>query len=145
VISHSIEIARPPAEVFAYIDQLDRHGEWQETIAAVRVLTEGPTRVGTRVVETRKVPGGDRDVTYEITEQDPPRRQSWQGIDGPVRSRGTVIVEPLDGGTRSRLTIELDLVGHGAGRLVAPLARHEAGRHLPEDVQRLKELLEAGG
>ena len=56
----SIEIARRPEEVFAYIDQLDKHGEWQGAIISTKVETEGPTRVGSRAVDTRKVPGGPR-------------------------------------------------------------------------------------
>ena len=54
MIKDSIEINRPAAEVFAYLDQLDRHGEWQGSLVSVKVETEGPTRVGTRVVERRK-------------------------------------------------------------------------------------------
>src|SRR5207302_1599523 len=31
-ITESVEIARRPEDVFAYLDQLGRHGEWQEQI-----------------------------------------------------------------------------------------------------------------
>jgi len=51
MITETIEIARPPEEVFAYLDQLDRHGEWQGAIVETRVETEGPTRVGTRAMD----------------------------------------------------------------------------------------------
>src|SRR5207302_1969720 len=95
MITDSIEIARRPEEVFAYIDQLDKHGEWQGAIISTKVETEGPTRVGSRAVDTRKVPGGPRDVAYEITEHDPPRKASFRGLDGPVRPVGTVTVEAL--------------------------------------------------
>jgi hypothetical protein len=47
-------------------------------------------------------------VTYEIVEYDPPRRTRFQVIDGPIRPAGTITVEPVVGGTRSRLTLELD-------------------------------------
>ena len=78
MIVDSVEINRSPEDVFAYLDQLDRHGEWQPTILEVNVETEGPTRVGSRVTEKRKVPGGPRDVTYEVTEHDPPRRVAFR-------------------------------------------------------------------
>src|ERR1051325_12069422 len=94
------EIAQSPQEVFAYLDDLSRHGEWQTQIESVEVLTEGRTRVGTRAVETRRVPGGRQKITYEITEHDPPRTAAFRGLDGPIRPRGTVTVEWLDGGTR---------------------------------------------
>jgi uncharacterized membrane protein len=144
-ITHSIEIARPPEEVFAYIDQLDRHGEWQGTIISTKLETEGPTRVGSRATNKRKVPGGTQDVTYEITEHDPPRKASFKGTNGPVRPVGTVTVEPAGDG-RSRVTLELDLRGHGfVGPLVAMLARSQARKQVPQDHQRLKERLESGG
>jgi uncharacterized membrane protein len=145
MIVESIEIARRPEEVFAYLDQLERHGEWQGAIVAVKLETEGATRVGTRAVDTRRVPGGQRDIAYEITEHDPPRRSSFRGVNGPIRPVGTVTVEPLEDGSRSRVTIELDLQGHGLfGKLIAPLARRDARRQVPQDQARLKQRLESG-
>ena len=144
MIVDSVEIKRSPDEVFAYLDQLDRHGEWQEAIVEVKVETEGPTRVGSRATDKRKVPGGPRDVTYEVTEHEPPRRVAFRGLNGPVRPVGTVVVEPLGDGSSSRVTLELDLQGHGLGKLIAPFARMDARRTIPKDQQRLKERLEAG-
>ena len=144
MITESIEIDRRPEEVFAYLDQLDRHGEWQGTIVSTRVETEGPTRVGSRAVDKRKVPGGPRDIPYEVTEHDPPRKVSFRGVEGPVRPVGTVTVEPLDDGSRSRVSLQFDLHGHGIGKLFAPFARRQAAKQIPQDQARLKERLEGG-
>jgi uncharacterized membrane protein len=144
-IVESIEIDRSPEDVFAYVDQLDRHGEWQKAIVSSTKVTDGPVRVGTRATDTRRVPGGMKlNVTYEIVEYDPPRRTRFQVINGPVRPAGTVTVEPLAGGARSRLTLEIDFQGHGLGKLVAPLARRQAAKDVPADQRRLKDRLEAG-
>ena len=144
VIVDTIEIDRSPAEVFGYLDQLDRHGEWQTSIQEVTAVSDGPTGVGTRATEKRRVPGGAREMTYEITEHDPPRRVAFRGLDGPVRPVGTVTIEPLDGGSRSRLRLEFDVEGHGFGKLIAPLVRFDARRHIRSDQRRLKERLEGG-
>lgn len=144
MIRESVEIDRRPEEVFAYLDQLDRHGEWQGNIVSTTVETEGPTRVGSRAVNRRKVPGGERDIPYEVTEHDPPRMVSFRGTDGPVRPVGTVTVEPRDDGSRSRVSIKFDLVGYGLGKLIAPLARRQAARDIPKDQAKLKERLESG-
>lgn len=144
-IVESIEIARPPEDVFGYVDDFDRHGEWQEAIISSKRITEGPTRVGTLVTDNRRMPGGMKvDATYEIVEYDPPQRSKFKVINGPVRAAGTITVESLDDGTRSRLTIELDLQGHGIGTLMAPMARRQARKQVPKDQRRLKEILEAG-
>jgi uncharacterized membrane protein len=144
MLTHTIEIDRRPEEVFAYLDKLDRHGEWQGSILDVRMETEGPTRVGSRATETRKVPGGKQDITYEITEHDPPRRASFRGLNGPIRPVGTVNVESVGDGSSSRVTLEFNLEGHGLGKLMAPLVRLDARRRVPKDQERFKERLEAG-
>jgi uncharacterized membrane protein len=143
-IKESIEVDRRPEDVFAYIDQLDRHGEWQGQIVSVKLETEGPTRVGSRATDTRKVPGGPREFTYEITEHDPPRKASFRVLNGPIRPFGTVTVEPIADGSRSRVTLMLDFEGRGFGKLLLPLVRMDAKKHVPEDQRRLKERLEAG-
>ena len=144
MIVESVEIARRPEEVFAYLDQLERHGEWQEEVVSSKLETEGPTRVGSRATDTRKMPGGPRDISYEIVEHDPPRKTSFRGLEGPVRAVGTVTIEPLEEGSRSRVKLEFDLEGHGIGKLLAPLARRQARKQIPSDQLQLKERLESG-
>jgi uncharacterized protein YndB with AHSA1/START domain len=141
-IVHSVEIARSPEDVFAYLDDLERHGEWQSQIVSTKRETDGPTGVGTRATDVRRVPGRTQSVTYEITEHDPPRKVAFTGLSGPVRPNGTVTVEPAGEGG-SKVTIELDLQGSGLlGAILAPLARSQARKQLPDDQRQLKQRLE---
>jgi uncharacterized membrane protein len=143
-ISESIEIDRRPEEVFAYLDDVERHGEWQEQIVAVEPQGDRPMGVGKRVRETRRVPGGDRSMTYEITEYDPPRQSSFRVLDGPVRGVGTIVVEPAGDGSRSKVTFTIEFEGHGlGGRVLVPLAKSQARKQIPQDQARMKELLES--
>lgn len=142
--SYSIEIDRSPEDVFAYLDQLDRHGEWQSDIKKVVDVTPGPVHVGTRATDYRKVPLATAKITYEITEHEPPRKVSFVGVNGPMRPHGTVTIEPLDGGTRSRMTLEFELVGHGLGKLFAGMANKRASTQIPEGHRALKARLESG-
>jgi len=143
-IVHSVEIGRSPEEVFDYLGELEKHGEWQEQIVSVEVETDGPTRVGSRATEVRRAPGLKVKSTYEITEYDPPRKASFRVINGPVRPFGTVTVEPVGDGSRARVTLEIDLESHGVGKLLAPLAMRDMRKRVPEDQTRLKERLESG-
>jgi uncharacterized protein YndB with AHSA1/START domain len=143
-ITRSIEIARRPEDVFAYLDDLERHGEWQSEIVSARVDTEGPTRVGSRATETRRVGKREQTMTYEVTEHDPPRVFAFHGIDGPVRVVGRGTVEPVGDGSSSRVTIVLDFEGHGMGKLLLPIVRRQARKAVPKNQQRLKERLEGG-
>lgn len=144
MIAHNIEIGRRPEDVFGYLDQLERHGEWQRQIVSTKVQTDGPVGVGTRVREIRRIGGREVDASYEITEHDPPRKTSFRGIVGPVRPVGTVSVEPVGDGSRARVSIEFNLVGHGIGKLIAPLARMQARKSIVENQERLKAKLEEG-
>ena len=142
-IVESVEINRRPEDVFAYLDDLSRHKEWDDQIVETQVESEGPTRVGTRATDTRKTPMGNQKIAYEISEHDPPRRSAFRGVSGPVRPVGTVTIEPVDDGARSRVTIEIELVGHGIGKLLAPLANRDARKHVPDNQAKLKERLES--
>ena len=142
-ISGSIEISRPAQDVFDYVGDLGRHTEWQSGLERVEVETEGPTRVGTRVQETRHVPGGKQTYHYEITQYDPPRTAAFQVVSGPIRPHGTIRFTSLDEGTRTRVELEMEFTGHGLGKLLVPLAARDARKHVPGDMQKLKERVES--
>jgi uncharacterized protein YndB with AHSA1/START domain len=142
-IRESIEIARSPQEVFAFATDPTRLTEWQENLVEAKVQTEGPTRVGSRMTQTRRVGKGTRTFTLEVTAHEPPSRFAFKGIDGPVRPQATITFEPLDGGQRTRVSVEFDIEGRGLGMLLAPLVRRNVRKELPENQQRLKQRLES--
>lgn len=142
-ITATIEIARTPREVFAYVTDPSRFDEWQHNVIDGRMEGGGPPAVGDRCVTVRRIGLAKRPSTSEIAEVSPPRSWSVRGIDGPIRARVDVAVESLDGGARSRVTIGVDFDGHGIGRLLVPLVvRREAEKEMPSNVTRLKERLE---
>ena len=144
-IVSSIEIARPPEEVFSYVTDPSRLAEWQESVVSTRIEGSGPPGVGSRVVVTRRIGRGERAMTSEMTELSPSRSWGVRGVDGPVRGNVKGTIDPLDDSARSRVTIELDLQGHGLGKLLVPLVvRRLAQREMPTNLRNLKERLESG-
>jgi uncharacterized protein YndB with AHSA1/START domain len=135
------EVARAPEEVFGYVTDPSTMHEWQQ--GCVSGHMDAPTtRVGSRCTTVRRIGGRECEVTTEITEYDPPRRWADRGIDGPIRAKVAVAIEPLADRSRSRLTIELDFTGHGIGKLLVPLVvRRQAARGMPETMTRLKQRL----
>jgi uncharacterized protein YndB with AHSA1/START domain len=138
----SIEIVRPPGEVYAYVTDPSRFGEWQRDVVAVRVEGGRPPGVGARFTTTRRIGGVERTMTQEIVDLAAPRSWSARGVDGPVRPSATVTVEPLRGGAGSRVTFALDFEGHGIGRPLLPAIRRQAARGAPVSYRSLKERLE---
>ena len=144
-IVSSIEIARPPEEVFSYVTDPSRLAEWQESVVSTRIEGSGPPGVGSRVVVTRRIGRGERAMTSEMTELSPSRSWGVRGVDGPVRGNVKGTIDQLDDSARSRVTIELDLQGHGLGKLLVPLVvRRQAQREMPTNLRNLKERLESG-
>jgi uncharacterized protein YndB with AHSA1/START domain len=135
-IVSSIEIDRPPDEVFAVATDPTRFGEWQRDV--VRVRLDGGTRFST----TRRMPGGARTMAQEITESVPPRRWAARGIGGPLRPSASITIEPLDDGVRSRVTFALDFEAYGLGVPLVPLVRRMAAKAAPVSYRNLKALLE---
>jgi hypothetical protein len=94
-------------------------------------------------VTNRRIGGRERTATQELTAIDPPHRWSVHGIDGPVRADVDVRIEPLDGNTRSRVTISLDFVGSGIGKLIVPLfVTPGAPREVAQSCETLKTRLD---
>jgi hypothetical protein len=83
-------------------------------------------------------------VGGRITEHDPPRRTAFRGTVDPIRSVGTVTIEPAGDCSSARVSIDFNLVGYGFGKLIAPLARRDARKRIGEYQERLKAKLEAG-
>jgi uncharacterized protein YndB with AHSA1/START domain len=141
----SVEISRPPADVFAYGTDPSHLPLWQESVVRVD-SDDAPTQVGTRVVVIRRAGGREMESAAEVAEFQPPTRWGVRGVDGSVRGYVTGTIEPLDNGTRSRVTLNLELQGHGIGKLLLPLfVQRQAKKEMPLNAQNLKELLESGG
>ncbi len=139
----SIDIARPPEEVFPYVTDPSRFAEWQESVVNGHTEGDSPPRVGTRCTTTRRISGADRATTSEITEINPPRSWAVRGIDGPIRANVNVTIDPLNGDTQSRVIIKLDFVGHGIGKLLIPFVVQQARKEAPRSCRSLKERLES--
>src|SRR5215203_2485577 len=105
-IVSTIEIARPPDEVFSYVTDPSRFPEWQHDVVRVELehseSGDGPAGPGTRYATIRRIGGVERAMTQQIVESTPPRTWAVHGVEGAIRANANVTVEPLDGGARSR-------------------------------------------
>ncbi len=144
-IVSSIEIARPPEEVFSYVTDPSRFAEWQYDVVSVRMEGGRPPGVGSRFTTTRRIGRAERTMTQEITEISPPRSWAAHGVAGPIRPNANITIEPLSDSTRSRVTFALDFEGHGAGLPLVAVVRRMARKGAPISYRNLKERLECGG
>ncbi len=143
-IVSTIDINRPPDEVFAYVTDPSRFAEWQAGVVDGSMEGDATPAVGAKCLTTRRIAGAERESTSEITKLEPPTSWAVHGIDGPIRAIVNVTVEPLDGSVKSRVAIEVDFEGHGIGMLLVPLVvRRQARSEMPANCRRLKQRIEA--
>jgi hypothetical protein len=146
-IVSSVEIHRPPDEVFAYVTDPARFAECQLDAAGGPAEAGHKPSVGARYTTIRRTAGSlcprrrpRRSRRLTLRRVGPPR-----GTGGPVRENVRYTVENLHGNKRSRVTIELDFEGHGIGRLLVPLiVRRQARKEMLINCRKLKERLEGG-
>jgi hypothetical protein len=140
------EIERSADEVFACATDPSLFSQWQKGVVDGHL--ENPAgagqtpAVGARCVTTRHIGGAIRPAISELVDIDPPRTWGVRGIDGPIRAAVDVLVEPVTEAS-SRLTISVDFIGHGIGKILVPLVvRREARKEMPGNVTALKRLIE---
>ena len=137
-IEHSLEISRPPEEVFALLVDLDRLPDWQSS--AIEARSDGPLELGSIVHEKRRFLGRELADELEVVAFDPPRRLALRSQSGPLRLTVDHELEPNGGGTR--LTVIASGKPGGMMKLAGPMIERTAGEEIRSDFARLKELLE---
>ena len=126
-IEQAFTVARPPERVFDYPPDPSKLAAWQTSKASVEQLTDGPPRLGTRLRERTKAPGGKEfQQIVEFAEFDRPRRVRVHIVEGPYPIDGAWSLEPDGSGTRVHFTAEGPL--RGITRLVEPLLRRMISR-----------------
>jgi len=135
---HTIQIARPPADVFAFLADGTNDPQWRSGVTDIR-LRSG-TGAGAVYEQGVKGPFGRRvPADYEITVYEPDRRLGFRAIAGPVRPEGTYELRPVDVGTE--VTFSLRCTPSGFAKLMTPMV---AGTMRSEVAQldRLREVLQ---
>ncbi len=141
-IIESANVNRPVADVYDYVTDPTRFSEWQQGVVSGR-MEPGGDHGSRRCITVRRIGFTEQQTTSDLVYADPPKRWGVRGIDGPVRARVDVTVEPT-GETASRVSISVEFDGHGIGKLLVPLVvQRQARREMPVNVQNLKSRLES--
>jgi carbon monoxide dehydrogenase subunit G len=126
----TIEIARTPEDVFAYLSDVSNLPAWQSGVKSA-------TQRDDRIEESGSLLGRELHTTLEIVEREEPRIFTLRALDGPVRFSVRHELEAANEGTRLRVTAEGDVPGFAAGLLA-----RGAERQFRKDFERLKQILE---
>jgi uncharacterized membrane protein len=133
----SVDIAAPPAAVWAVMADVERWHEWTASVRSVRLLDKGPLRVGSRaLIRQPKFPP----AVWKVTALDEGRSFTWKtGVPG-VRVYGHHSVTAS--GTGSCAVLALRYEGPVA-RLLGRITRDITERYLNLEAGGLKKRSEA--
>ena len=82
VFKHSVLIERPTEDVFAFLHDPANDPLWQTSLLESKL--SGPMGLGATLTEVRHFLGKRAELTFEVTEYEPPRRSSKKSTSGPV-------------------------------------------------------------
>jgi uncharacterized membrane protein len=142
-VEHSVVIDRPVEEVFAYVTDANNDPLWQSSILESEQTSEGVVGVGTTYRIVTKFLGRRIEMTLEITEHDPGRKECFRYTSGPIPGGGCYLFERADDGS-TRFTQDFEAEVGGVFRLAKPLVARVFKRQIQTDMATLKDLLEAG-
>jgi uncharacterized protein YndB with AHSA1/START domain len=134
----TLEIARPPADVFAYLTDVSKLPEWQSTATEAEI--DGAIGKGARIRERRKFLGRDVRTELEVTRYEAPTRFDVASRGGSVSFSIQHELAAVAEGTR--LDVRVDVKVGGMMRIAAQGPLRMAEREFRQDFERLKHILE---
>jgi uncharacterized protein YndB with AHSA1/START domain len=136
--SHSIDVSKPPSEVFPWLLEQDKVPQWTSDLE--RYDVDGPLGVGTHVTQKLTVAGGIV-LNMEITQYNPPSGAATAFETNGVKVTSEYIVEASGAGSRVTQTLDAKASGFTAKMLI-PIVQGRLETKLKDDLERLKTLLE---
>jgi uncharacterized protein YndB with AHSA1/START domain len=137
-------IAKPVAEVFAFVSDPANEHLWHTDVAEASMSTPGPLAMGSRIAYKFSLSGGGGKAVGEVIALEPGRMETIRFDHGPMGMRPTISFRfaPADGGARFTRSVEIEAMG--LGRLLQPLMGPFVRRRNATFVNNLKQRLESG-
>jgi uncharacterized protein YndB with AHSA1/START domain len=138
--SHTVELARPPTDVFPWLLEADKVPRWTGHLEAYTRIDDGALGVGSRVRQVLEVSGRRIDVELEVTRYDPPHGASTRFSTNGIDVVSDYALQTAGAGTRLTQTIDARPTTLTA-RMIVPVVQPRLEQKLTEDLERLRETL----
>ncbi|HZE89353.1 MAG TPA: SRPBCC family protein [Verrucomicrobiae bacterium] len=139
----SIEIGRPAAEVFAFIDDFTKAAEWLESCVELRQTSVAPRAEGATLAYSHRQGGGGR-MEGVVTGYQRDRRLSMKFTDPQFDVAIDFRLEPATAGTTVTHACAVEPKG-ALAKMMAPMIRSMNERQVESNLSRLKALVENRG
>ena len=138
--SHSVEIPRPPADVFPWLLEEEKVPRWTGHLERYERLDGGPLGAGSRLRQVLDVSGRRIDVELEITGYEPPSGAQTRFSTNGIEAVNSYALSASGAGTRLTQSIEAKPSGLTA-RMLVPVVQPRLEQKVTEDLERLREHL----
>ena len=102
----TVTVNRKPEDVFAYLADFPRHGEWSPKPWSAEKKSDGPVGLGTKYTSVGWLPGKPHtENQIEITEYQPPAKYGFKSTEGVQTLHTTFDLAAEGSGTRVIRTI----------------------------------------
>ena len=141
----TVDIGRPPDEVFGYLADMGRHGEWSPKPFRVEGLPPGPVVAGTTFTSYGWIPGDkEHRNDVEVTEVEAPARLVFRSNEKDQYFVNTFTVTPTAGGSRVERTIDIPVPKGLMGVLFPLILRLVVRPTVQKGMNMLQQNLESG-
>ena len=141
-VEHSIVIGRPIELVFDYVTDIKRMVEWIGPTIEANQTSENPRGVGTTSSRVSQFLGRRIESEMETVEFEPNQLIVNKAISGPMPEfEEHISVESVQDGTRVKIRLEGE--PGGLFKLAMPILSRRARSQVVNDLETLKDLIEA--
>jgi hypothetical protein len=139
-VTDSITITRAPADVFGFVADMNNLPKWQAEVVTSKVVTPGPTRIGTQFTEDVKMGPTRTTAICEVIEFTHPSMIAFKAISPRMNYQARLTVEPSGGG--SKVTMKGSAEMKGWWKVMQPFMKSEFKTGVRKELTSLKEALE---
>ena len=142
-IARSIEINRPPHELYRFWRSLENLPRIMSHLASVEVVSDRLSHWVVKTMTGLPTIEWDAEIINEVENE----RIGWRSLnDADVDHAGSVEFEPIDDGRRTRVTVTMQYapIAGRLGTAVAKFIGQDPEFKIEDDLQRFKEAMEAG-
>jgi uncharacterized membrane protein len=139
----SIDINRPPHELYRFWRSLDNLPRIMSHLESVQMITDRLSHWVVKTMAGLPTIEWDAEIINEVENE----RIGWRSLnDADVDHAGSVEFEPIGDGQQTRLTVTMQYapVGGRVGTVLAKLIGEDPERKIAEDLQKFKESMESG-
>jgi carbon monoxide dehydrogenase subunit G len=139
-VQESIEIQRPPEDVYDFMTDVRNIVKCSGAITEVRDAPERPVVVGDSYTTVARVMGRTIETSHKVTAAQRPERLEMSGKSGSMNLRVEITFEPTDSGTL--VTQVGDGEASGVLRFASSVIERTIRQQIRSDLEKLKAIME---